>query len=907
MTHPTIVLTSAMNRLLRPCAAALSLALAALIPASAQELVYSQDFETDSTTDWVVNSGLGTNTADFFFDYSTVGVPPAPNSSGGSTRALKLQANMDPATQAGSVAGYGLSVSPLNFGITDNFDMRFDMWLNYPKSGNGSTQIGGAGYGTAGTAAQIAGAADSVYIGASTDGGTAADYRVYAPSFATSYQDAARTNPNDATSPLVYAAGGRNNTAAYYSTNFLGGIPVPQAQTNLFPTQTGLSNVVGTLGLKWREVSLRKVGNLITYRVDGVLIASIDARFSGALGGQNILFNLYDINGNASTDPTSTNTLFALFDNVRITNFPSIVTVTASQPTASEEGPTPGSFTIERTSSGVATTVNYLIGGTATAGSDYTPLSGTATFGQFDTTVEVVVTPLNDSVSEYPETVEITVVDGPGYVGSGTAAVTIADNDTPTLNVSVVQPTMYEPYPNDFIRYRIERYGNMDAADFTVNLAFSGTATAGTDFVLPETVTMPAGAATADFLISPLDNSAATGTRTVIAAIASGSGYAIGTNSPSATGMILDDETTQTSVLYSSPLSSSGDASNWTVRYGTGDPTNNAANFSADFGYDLATASLPPAPGGATTALRLSANKLLPAGSGAAGAVNAYLTNQAFSGDYAVRFDLHLVEDSALSTATEGVLFGINHSGSQSNWWYGSGPLAPATWGSDGVWFFITAQPGGTATGDYMLYTGQGGTNGNTGWTRVAAKFATAFTNAFKAHPDAARPGPFTSYGASSSPVPGVPANVDPSLIPGGSWADVEIKQVANVVTLSVNKTEIFSYTNRTVWTNGYVMLGYSDPFASSTDGSKAAAYFANLSVVRLAAPAVTATVLDANTVTMTFSTTDTTSPFVVEAAATVDGAFTNVNATITYLGNGTYQAVAPRNGDARFYRVRRL
>jgi hypothetical protein len=874
---------------------------------SAQELVYSQDFESDSTAEWVVNSGSGTNTADFFFDYSTVGVPPAPSSAGGSTRALKLQANMDPATQAGSVSGYGLSVSPLNFGITDNFDMRFDLWLNYPKSGNGSTQIGGAGYGTAGTAAQIAGRADSIFIGASTDGGSGVDYRVYGPAFSTGYTEQNKIDPNDPASPSVFAAGGRNNTAAYYSTNFPGGIPVPQAQTNLIPTQTGLSNVVGTLGLQWREVSLRKVGNLITYRVDGVLIASIDARHSGPLGGQNILFNLYDINGNASTDPSSTNTLFALFDNVRITNFPSIVTVNASQPNASEEGPTPGSFTIERTSAGVAATVNYLIGGTATPGIDYAPLSGTATFGPFDTTVEVTVTPINDSVSEYPETVEITIVDGEGYVGSGSATVTIADNDTPTLNVSVVQPTMYEPYANDFIRYRIERYGNLDAADFTVNLAFSGTATAGTDFVLPEPVTMPAGASTVDFLISPLDNPAATGSKTVVATLASGSGYAIGTNSPSATGMILDDETTQTSVLYSSPLSAAGDASNWTVLYGTGDPTNNAANFSADFGYDLAAASLPPAPGGATTALRLSANKLLPAGSGASGAVNAYYKNLAFGGDYAVRFDLYLVENSVLNTATEGVLFGINHSGSQSNWWHGSGPLAQgATWGSDGVWFYITAQPGGTATGDYMLYTGQGGTNGNTGWTRVATKFATAFTNAFKAHPDMSRPGPFTSYG-SANPAPGVPANVDPALIPGGSWADVEIKQVANVVTLSVNKIEIFSYTNTTVWTNGHLMLGYSDPFASSTDGSVAAAYFANLSVVRLAAPEVTATVLAPTTVTLTFTTTDTTSPFVVEGAATVDGAFTNVNATITYLGNGTYQAVAPRSGDMQFFRVRRL
>jgi hypothetical protein len=868
--------------------------------ADAQQAIYSQNFDTDSTADWIVNvTGTGYNYADFFFDYSTVGIPAAPNSTGGSTRGMKLGANLG----AGGVFPAGISVSPSGFGISENFEMRFDLWLNFNKSGVGSTEVGGAGYGTAGTAAQVAGAADSVFIGATTDGGSGADYRVYGPAVAVSYQDADHVIRGDTSSPLVYAAGSRNNTAPYYATNFPAQL-VPDAQTNLFPRQVGSTAPAGSIGYKWHDVTLRKVGTVITYSIDGLLIATVDSTDAGTLGGNNILFNFFDINAGGSTDVDSTNVLFALFDNVRIVSFTNVVNVTTFNPSASETGPTPGQIAFTRATADGPLTVNYTVSGTATSGADFTPLSGSVSFGPFDTLVTVSITPIDDSISELPETVIVTIVPGSGYVGAGSATVTIADNDTPTLNISVVQPTMYERYSADYVRYRINRYGNLDVADFPVNLTFGGTAVAGTDFTVPPTVFMPFGAFSTEFIVSPLDNATEGASKTLVATIAAGSGYAVGTNSPSATATILDDEKTATSVLYSSPLTDAGDAGKWAVRYGTGDPTNNAANYGVDFGADLGV--VPPPPGGATKALRLTANKLQSAGTGAAGAVNVYYTNQAFSGDFAVRFNMNLIEDSTLGTATEGVLFGINHSGSRSNWWYGSGPLVPgATWSSDGVWYFICAQPGGTSAGDYQEFTGQGGTNANAGWTRLSSKLATAFADSFKTNADPSKPGPFTSYG-SANPAPGVPSNVDPTLIPGASWADVEIKQVANVVSLTINKTPIFSYTNTTVWTNGYLMLGYSDPFSSSTDGSVAAAYFANLSVVRLTKPEVTQTVLGSTTATLTFTTTDTSSPFVVEGAATVDGVYANVNATITYQGNGTYQAVVPRGGDAQFYRVRR-
>ena len=107
----------------------------------------------------------------------------------------------------------------------------------------------------------------------------------------------------------------------------------------------------------------------------------------------------------------------------------STTTITATDPSAAEEGSDPGEFTITLAQP-VATdvSVNYTIGGTATNGSDFTTLSGVATItaGQTTTTIEVI--PVDDTVPlEGTETVTLTLETGEGNL---TATVTIAENDT---------------------------------------------------------------------------------------------------------------------------------------------------------------------------------------------------------------------------------------------------------------------------------------------------------------------------------------------------------------------------------------------------------------------------------------------------------------------------------------------
>src|SRR5688500_4302168 len=164
----------------RSAAGNIESAVAALFIACASAngaIVFEEKFDIDHTTDWMVNTTAGTHQADFFFDYSTVGIPAAPNSAG-STRGMKLQANL-----SGETFG-GLSVSPVDKSFEGDYQLRFDMWLNFngpmPGGGNGSTQVTGAGIGTSGFVPQVAGpAVQSLFFGATGDGGSGADYRAY--------------------------------------------------------------------------------------------------------------------------------------------------------------------------------------------------------------------------------------------------------------------------------------------------------------------------------------------------------------------------------------------------------------------------------------------------------------------------------------------------------------------------------------------------------------------------------------------------------------------------------------------------------------------------------------------------------------------------------------------------------
>ena len=277
---------------------------------------YSENFDVDHTANWTVNQGPSPagNFADFFFDYSSYGIPSAPGS-GGSSRGLRLEANV------GTGVFTGLSVSPTGQSFTGDYQVRAQAWMNFvgpaPAGGSGSTQAGGIGIGTAGATAQWAGGTqDSVWFATTGEGGSGVDWRAYSTAAPTGYPDAS-------TVFFAAGAGNRNNTHAYYAG--FGGVTAPPAQTLLYPSQTG-TTAAGTIGWSWHNFLVDVSGGFATWSVDGLPIARVDLS-TVTLGGSNILFNYFDINATSTTDQNRLN--FVVYDNVTVTPVPEPATLAA--------------------------------------------------------------------------------------------------------------------------------------------------------------------------------------------------------------------------------------------------------------------------------------------------------------------------------------------------------------------------------------------------------------------------------------------------------------------------------------------------------------------------------------------------------------------------------------------------
>jgi hypothetical protein len=105
------------------------------------------------------------------------------------------------------------------------------------------------------------------------------------------------------------------------------------------------------------------------------------------------------------------------------------------------EGGSNGLFTLTTSRQfTVVRTINLVITGTATNGTDYTTINTAVNFPAYQNTVTVPVTITNDLLVEPTETVTITLAAGTGYaVGTpDNATVNIFDNDVAGITVSPI-------------------------------------------------------------------------------------------------------------------------------------------------------------------------------------------------------------------------------------------------------------------------------------------------------------------------------------------------------------------------------------------------------------------------------------------------------------------------------------
>ncbi len=361
--------------------------------------LYTQNFDIDDTANWTLsaNQGFGTSpsdgigdpdaSADYFFDYSTVGIPSAPNSTGGTTRGMKIQANL-----ISGIFG-GASASPNGKAFSGDYKVNFDLWANYVgdpvnglnPGGVGQTNMSTFGILTDGLTGVVPGVVDGVWFGATAEGGSSVDFRAYSTEREISYQiptvatvldglgqpvdlhathfaksrnnspgpadfnddgimDAAdyvvwRNNVGFTDTVIVPVARGNADfdmdvdqadydvwrslygSKGLYRDNF-GGVAAPAAQLALYPQQTG-TTPLGSIGMEWHDVEISKVGNLVTWKIDGVTLITIDmTNFTVQPDGSNIFFGHSDINAGSSAEPDRFALQFSLFDNVRVTAIP---------------------------------------------------------------------------------------------------------------------------------------------------------------------------------------------------------------------------------------------------------------------------------------------------------------------------------------------------------------------------------------------------------------------------------------------------------------------------------------------------------------------------------------------------------------------------------------------------------
>ncbi len=249
-------------------------------------VLFADDFDAGgSGQNWIVLSQAGDCLADFAFNYSTRGIPPAPNSTGGSTIGVRLMANANdaiPATDA-------ISVYPIAGSFSGDYSLFFDMWANYcggAGGGTGSTQFATAGVNHSGTRVvwPLNAASDGLWCAVTGEGGAADDYAAYSGATLLGLTAGG------------YAASSRNNTAVFYQNFF----PAPPFET------------AGAPGKQWVEVEIRVRGGAVEWRLDDRVIAM---RFDTSATGGKIMLGQADTFSSISVPPADT---FVVYDNVRV-------------------------------------------------------------------------------------------------------------------------------------------------------------------------------------------------------------------------------------------------------------------------------------------------------------------------------------------------------------------------------------------------------------------------------------------------------------------------------------------------------------------------------------------------------------------------------------------------------------
>ncbi len=349
--------------------------------------------------------------------------------------------------------------------------------------------------------------------------------------------------PANATLATPTATGTITNDDAFPSIS-IGDVSITEGNS-------GTSNLVFTLTLGSTSASTITVdyatSNSTAMAPSDYTAASGTITFAPGVSTQPITIT---INGDATPETVETflinlaNALNATIADTQaigtIINDDTIVTISANDPNASESGD-PGQFTVSLpVAASFGLTIFYTVSGSATAGSDYSALSGSVFISGGNASAVINLNPLNDPNTEGTETVIVTLTADTAYLIGipGNATINIAD-DEPEVSIQANDPVLSESGdPGQFI---LTRTGST-TADLTVFYTLSGSATTGSDYsALSGSVVITAGNATATIDVTPLNDASTEPNETIIITLTPNASYTVVTPD-AATATITDNE-----------------------------------------------------------------------------------------------------------------------------------------------------------------------------------------------------------------------------------------------------------------------------------------------------------------------------------------------------------------------------
>ena len=294
-----------------------------------------------------------------------------------------------------------------------------------------------------------------------------------------------------------------------------------------------------------------------------------------------------------------------------IDNDAATVSITAGT-NGNESGPVNGTFTVTLSNpSSTDTEIDYTVGGTATSGVDFTPLSGKIIIPAGATTGIITVPVRTDLIVEGTEnvTINLTSTDSPlatisTIPANKTTTISIADATTATVTVAATINAS-EPATNGLFSFTLD---HVSTTDTKITYSITGTATAGTDYTgLGTTIIIPAGQTSVTLPVLVQNDTFAEGTESVILTMTTATDNPSITANTSAITLSIADDDVATVAVNSVTVGENAGRATFTVML-TGDVQNaftvnfSTANGTALSGSDyVAKTGSVTFPSGATT------------------------------------------------------------------------------------------------------------------------------------------------------------------------------------------------------------------------------------------------------------------------------------------------------------------